>query len=175
MKGWSDASAGAQADRAGADSEKRLTKPGKMPDYFVVLKHSHLYYYRNQDLYLSNDQEVDVFWLKFCRIKEIHEVGSSRWPWPLFRTPCTRPLDIWPALAVRGEILFMFMCGQPCAGRYLLGVYDLRLDKMLVLSFDSGLAREDWCASMRHVQETITKGLIPVRTCQYHPLVRAHG
>ena len=59
------------------------------------------------------------------------------------------------------------MCVCVWRGRFWLAVYDLRLDKMLVLSFGSGLDREDWYRSMCQVQDTINKGLIPVRTCQY--------
>ena len=46
----------------------------------------------------------------------------------------------------------------------MLGVYDLRLDKMLILSFPSGLEREDWFQAMLGVQDTIKKGLVPVKT-----------
>jgi hypothetical protein len=69
--------------------------------------------------------QVDHLWLKFCRIKELHELGSSR---------------------------------------FLLGIYDLRLDKMVILSFQSGLEREDWFQAMLGVQDTIKKGLVPVKT-----------
>jgi hypothetical protein len=120
------ASARAQADGIGAQVEKRLTRPGKLPEYFVVLKlpeyfvvlccvpllrlslsdyitctalcagqvlkHAYLHYYHNQDLYVSNDKEVDVFWLKFCRLKEIHEVGGKRWPAALSASSLCRAL-----------------------------------------------------------------------------------
>ena len=48
--------------------------------------------------------------------------------------------------------------------QFKLMIQDLRLDKLLVLTFDSGLTREDWLQAILAVQETIRKGLIPVRT-----------
>ena len=111
------ASARAQADGIGAEVEKRLTRPGKLPEFFVVLKHAYLHYYRNQDLYVSNDKEVDVFWLKFCRLKEIHEVGSQRCPDALPASSLCRTL-----LSTSCQLLFVvpppcFCC--PCLFPFL--------------------------------------------------------
>jgi len=64
--------------------------------------------------YISNDTELEAYWLKFCKIKELH---------------------------VRGQ-----------GDRYMLAVVDLRLDKMMVLQFDSGFARQDWFNAMTSVQ-----------------------
>ena len=91
----------------------------------VVLKHSHLFYYENEASYVSNEKELDVFWMKFCKISEVHSQSDKQ---------------------------------------YKLMIQDLRLDKLLVLVFDSGLTREDWLQALLLVQETIQKGLIPVRT-----------
>ena len=55
--------------------EKRLMK-AKFITYLVVLKHSHLYYYRDEDEYVSNRPEMDVYWLKYCRLREIHMPGA---------------------------------------------------------------------------------------------------
>lgn len=90
-----------------------------------MLKHSHLFYYENENSYVSNEKELDVFWLKFCKISEVHAQSDKQ---------------------------------------FKLMIQDLRLDKLLVLTFDSGLTREDWLQAILAVQETILKGLIPVKT-----------
>jgi len=69
----------------------------------VVLKHSHMYIYEDEASYLQNDPELDMYWLKFCQVKEIHN---------------------------QSDTLFKLL------------ILDLRLDKMVVLAFDSGLTRE---------------------------------
>ena len=80
-----------------------------------MLKHSHLFYYENENSYVSNEKELDVFWLKFCKISEVHAQSDKQ---------------------------------------FKLMIQDLRLDKLLVLTFDSGLTREDWLQAILAVQET---------------------
>ena len=42
-----------------------------------MLKHSHLFYYENENSYVSNEKELDVFWLKFCKISEVHALAAA--------------------------------------------------------------------------------------------------
>jgi hypothetical protein len=62
-----------------------------------------MYIYEDEASYLQNDPELDMYWLKFCQVKEIHN---------------------------QSDTLFKLL------------ILDLRLDKMVVLAFDSGLTRE---------------------------------
>jgi hypothetical protein len=105
--------------------EKRLLK-GAFAQVLLVLKHEYLYIYNDQHSFVSNQKHLDVFWLNFCRLREVHPPGKEE--------------------------------------AYLVAIYDIRLDKICMLRFDTGLEREEWLQALLKVQDSVRKGLLAIRT-----------